>query len=176
MRLRFLTLFLVAIAIALPAPAPAASINQLSGADSVSSGDLIPVWVASNSDTRKVAMSVLLEFIEDNLTPVADGKVTQYAAPSATGFSVTISPADGTSVWLILTPAAGYAAGTITLPPVASCKDLQEILVNCTQAVTTLTIASNGATAVTGAPTTLAANAFFRLRFDLLTKTWYRVG
>ena len=40
----------------------------------------------------------------------------------------------------------------------------------------TLTINGNGATAVTGAPTALAANAFFRLRFDRATSSWYRVG
>jgi len=49
------------------------------------------------------------------------------------------------------------------------------VLVNCTQAVTTLTINGNGAT-VTGAPTTLAANAFFRLRFEAVAGVWYRVG
>jgi hypothetical protein len=78
-------------------------------------------------------------------------------------------------VWLILTPVAGYAAGTITLPLSTNVVNKQEILVNCTQAVTTLTINGNGAT-VTGAPTTLAANAFFRLRYDGVTGTWYRVG
>jgi hypothetical protein len=29
---------------------------------------------------------------------------------------------------------------------------------------------------VTGAPTTLAANAFFTLRFDATTNAWYRVA
>jgi hypothetical protein len=54
-------------------------------------------------------------------------------------------------------------------------QDRQELLVNCTQAVTTLAVSGNGAT-VTGAPTTLAANAFFRLRFDQASSVWYRVG
>ncbi|MNR16702.1 hypothetical protein D3C85_1333210 [compost metagenome] len=61
------------------------------------------------------------------------------------------------------------------LPAVANIIDKQEVLVNCTQAVTTLTINGNGAT-VTGAPTTLAANAFFRLKYDQPSTVWYRVG
>jgi hypothetical protein len=41
--------------------------------------------------------------------------------------------------------------------------------------VTTLTIAGNGST-LNGAPTTIAANGFFNLRFDGVFKAWYRVG
>lgn len=148
-------------------------INQLSRADTVTSGDLIPAFVTSVGDARAVPVSVLAAYIQTLLT-AADDKVTQYAAPSATGFTVTIPDANE-SVWLVLTPAAGYAAGTIVLPSAAEAVDKQEILVNCTQAVTTLTITSSGA-AVTGAPTTLAANAFFRLRYEAVTHTWYRVG
>ena len=103
-----------------------------------------------------------------------NGPVQQFAAPSATGFSVTIAPpTTGASVWLILTPVAGYAAGAIVMPsgPV----DGQEVLVNSTQSVTTLTVSGNGST-VTGAPTTLAANAFFRLKYCAVLSTFYRVA
>ena len=48
-------------------------------------------------------------------------------------------------------------------------------MVSCTQAVTTLTVSGNGST-VNGAPTTLAANGFFRLRYDGVFKAFYRVG
>lgn len=148
-------------------------INQLSRADSVSAGDLLPAFVSDVGDARAVPVSVLAAYIQTLLTAV-DDKVTQYAAPSATGFTVTIPNTDE-SVWLVLTPVAGYAAGTIVLPSAEEAVDKQEVLVNCTQAVTTLTITSAGGT-VTGAPTTLAANAFFRLRFETVTSTWYRVG
>lgn len=149
------------------------TINQLSTVDTLSSGDLFPVYVSSEGDARKASATTVREFVLANAS-IADDKITQYAAPSATGFTVTILNGSD-SIWLILLPTAGFAAGTITLPAVANCVDKQELLVNSTQAVTTLTIGGNGAT-VTGAPTTLAANGFFRLRFDGLAKVWYRVG
>lgn len=152
------------------------NISQLSSVDELSLPDLLAVWVAGNSDTRKASLSTLLTFLQENLTAPGDD-MTQYFAPSATGFSVTITPSvNGENVYLLMTPVAGYAAGTIVLPPVANCVDGQQVLVSTTQSVTTLTVSGNGATAVNGAPATLAANAFFRLRFDGVFNSWYRVG
>lgn len=149
------------------------TINQLSAADTLTTSDQVPIYSSVNGDARKASLSLLASFILAQ-SSVADDKVTQYNSPASTGFNVQVNNASA-SIWLILTPLAGYAAGTITLPSVALCADKQEILVNCTQAVTTLTVAGNGAT-VLGAPTTLAANAFFRLRFDAVLDVWYRVG
>lgn len=148
-------------------------INQLAAVDQVQPSDQVPIYSSGNGDARKASLSLLKAFFQEGAT-AADDKITQYAAPSATGFSVQVND-DSDSVWLILTPTAGFAAGTVVLPALANCVDKQEVLVNCTQAVTTLTVSGNGST-VTGAPTTLAANAFFRLRFDDVTDTWYRVG
>lgn len=144
------------------------NINQLSGAD------LLAIFVQQNGGDCALSLTLFADWLSDNITVEGDGKVTQYSAPSATGFTATITNASD-SAWLILTPVAGYAAGTIVLPAVGNAVDKQEVLVNCTQAVTTLTINGNGAT-VTGGPTTLTANAFFRLRFDAVLTTWYRVG
>lgn len=149
------------------------TINQLNAVDSLSAADLIPVYSSSNGDARKASLSVIAEYVQSTIT-VADDKVTQYAAPSATAFTVQVND-DNQNVWLVLTPTGGFAAGTIKLPSLANTIDRQEVLVNCTQAVTALTVNGNGAN-VTGAPTTLAANAFFRLRFEAVTDTWYRVG
>ena len=156
------------------------AINRLSAVDSIASTDLFPVWSNGSADARKAAASVLLAYMQANLTFTSQGAgiveyATQRSAPSATGFSVAITD-DDDSTHLILTPVAGYAAGTIVLPAVANAIDKQRVLVNCTQAVTTLTVDKNGATAVTGAPTTLAANGFFTLKYDLPTLTWYRVS
>ena len=150
-----------------------ATIPNLSEITTLSSSDEIPVKTSSSSTARRVSLSNLKDFINASVT-AADDKVTQFSSPSATGFTITLAD-DGDSKWLVLTPDAGYAAGTITLPAVANCVDKQEVLVNSTQAVTALTIGANGAT-VTGAPTTMAANAFFTLRFDAVMSKWYRVG
>lgn len=152
------------------------NISNLSSTDTLSASDLLAVWASGNSDTRKASLSILLTFLQENLTAPGDD-MTQYAAPNASGFSVQIDPlTDGQNVYLLLTPTGAFAAGTIVLPAVAECVDGQQVLVSTTQAVTTLTVSGNGATSVNGAPTTLAANAFFRLRFDGIFKSWYRVG
>lgn len=154
-------------------------INQLSSINQLQAGDNFPVYDQSNGDARKVALSVLQEYLQNNLTfPTFVGMQeyeTQYAAPSSTGFNVQITNA-GNNVHLILTPTAGLAAGTITLPLLANVIDKQEVLVNCTQQVTALTINGNGAVAVTGEPTSLGADDFFRLKYDAIMQTWYRVG
>lgn len=149
-----------------------ATINQLSQIDQLTLADLLVVYDSSNSDARKASITQLNDLLQENLD-VQDDKLTQYSAPSSTGFTVNVQ-AEG-STWLVLTPTGAFAAGTIVLPPVSGVQDRQELLVNCTQAVTTLTVSGNGAT-VTGAPTTLSANAFFRLRFDQPSSVWYRVG
>lgn len=148
-------------------------INQLASVDQVQPGDQVPIYSSNNGDARKASLLLLKTFFQEGVT-AADDKITQYSAPSATGFSVQINN-DSDSVWLVLTPTAGFADGTLVLPAVANCVDRQEILVNCTQAVTTLTVSGNGSTVI-GAPTTLAANAYFTLRFDSVLSRWYRVG
>ncbi len=150
-------------------------INQLSAVDSLSAGDQLPIYSASQGDARKVSVTTLTEYMQEQITS-QDGMETQYSAPTATGFSVTVAPTvAGGDVWLRITPTAGFAAGTIVLPALADCVDRQEILVSCNQSVTTLTITPNGSTAE-GGPTTLAANDFFRLRYEAVFHVWVRVG
>ncbi len=149
------------------------TINQLTTMDSVSDGDQVPFFSTNNGDTRKSSFSTLKTYFQTGIT-ANDDKLTQYSSPSATGFSVQVNNASN-SVWLVLTPTGAFAAGTLILPLLANCVDRQEILVNSTQAVTALAINGNGST-VTGAPTSLTANSFFRLRFDNVAKVWYRVG
>jgi hypothetical protein len=151
------------------------TINQLSAVDSVTGGDQVPIYSSGNGDARKASMTTLAAFFTDQVTPPPD-TMTQYAAPNASGFSVTVAPAvAGDSVWLLLTPTGAFAAGTVVLPALASAVHGQEVLVTSTTAITALTVSGNGAT-VNGAPTTMAANAFFRLRFDGVFNAWYRIS
>jgi hypothetical protein len=50
------------------------------------------------------------------------------------------------------------------------------VLLTTTQIITAFTLAINGAAAAFGAPTTLAANAFFTVRYYQATNSWYRVA
>ena len=136
------------------------SINQYPTANPLLLGDQIIVWSVNNSDSRKSTVSALVSLMQESLDIGKQAFTTQYAAPAATGFNVQITDGDD-NIWLILTPVAGYAAGTITLPSLVNLADKQEVLINCTQAVTTLTVDPNGATVV-GQPTTLATNDSFK--------------
>lgn len=132
----------------------------------------VPFYDPATGQDRRTSVAALQALSQ----PSAGGMVTQYAAPAATGFNVQIvTPENGTSMFLLLTPNAGYAAGAINLPAQTACVDKQELLCACTQSVAALSVTGNGAT-VNGAPTSLTANDFFRLRFDGVFRAWYRIG
>lgn len=150
----------------------ASIINLTQGA--ITDGSTLPFYDPNNGADRRVSVTDFAALLQTLLSPAAP--VAQYSAPAATGFSVTVAPpVAGQSVLLLLTPAGGYAAGTVVLPAVATAADGQEVSCTCTQSVATLTVDGNGAT-VNGAPTALTANGFFKLRFDGVFGAWYRVG
>lgn len=161
------------------------TINNLSSLDDLVAADQLPVYSSANGDARKASLTVLSEFVQAQLddgsiTVTGTGFDTQYSAPAA-GNTVQVasssSDADGSeNVHLILTPAGTLATLTIKLPLNTNCVDKQEILINCTQIVTTLSWNVNGASDIVGEPTTFAANAFMRLKYDAVTSNWYRVG
>lgn len=148
-----------------------ADINRYSTATDLALSDLLPVWSGANGDTRKASLSQ----VKALLLPADSTFATQYAAPNATGFTATVAPPDNVNAWLVLTPAAGYAAGTVVLPAASDSVHGQEVQVTCTQSVATLTVTSSGST-VAGAPASLSANGFFKMKFEAVTSTWYRVG
>jgi hypothetical protein len=154
-------------------------INQLSTSDTLTAGDLLPIWRANNSDTRKTSLTTLQAYMQANLTfpSVAAGVsqfVVQYAAPVATGFTVTLVSTSNNQ-WLVMSPLGAYATGTITFPPVASCVDNQEILIYSTQIVTALTLSGNGAT-IAGSPGFISANGALRFKYNALGSVWYIIG
>ena len=154
------------------------AIERLSLLDTVTAATNFAVNV-NNQDYRVLAQSVYDYIVNVNQEfggggAISNAKTLQYFAPSATGWSVPIE-SESTSVWLIITPTAGFATGTIVLPAVYNCLEGQEILVNCTQSVAALTISGNGGNVI-GAPTSLAANDSFLLKFEPILKNWYRVG
>ena len=135
-------------------------------------GDLIVLYKGNDSDYRAISVPDFIKSINEQLK--SNKATTQYASPKATGFNVLVE-SDFGDIHLIVTPLAAYTTGTITLPNVQLLSDKQEVIVNTTQTVTALTINPNGATVI-GVPTTLSVNGFFRLSYDAIMKTWYRVG
>ena len=151
--------------------------SKLAQSSTVSSGDWVVLWKTDQGDYRGVSFADFTAALQSALTLGRPEPDTQYSAPAIDGFSVSIAGvAASNDVHLILTPAAGYANGTLVMPLNTTCRDKQEVTVNCTQAVTALAITANGATSIVGAPTGLLANDFFKLKYDLPTNNWYRVG
>ena len=155
------------------------NINQLSFIDQLTAGDSIVLYDTNNGRSARTSINVLTEYMQTTLDfgDKIPQYVSQYSTPSSTSFDIQIGlGTDGTSNYhLILTPTGAFADGAITLPAVASVVDKQLVMFNTTQAVTAFTVNGNGAN-VTGAPTTLAANDYFTLKYDIFTATWYRVG
>ncbi len=146
------------------------AIENLNNLDTVNNSTLFAV--NQNGLDYNATGATVAEFLQQNAT---SGSVSiQYSAPT-TGSSVSIVTPNGMDAWLVLTPAGTLATLTIILPQVATAISAQEIVVNSTQAVTTLTINGNSGTVI-GAPTSLAANGFFRLRFEPVLKVWYRIS
>lgn len=154
------------------------AIERLPLLDTITASTNFAVSV-NNQDYRVLAQTVYDFIVNVNEEfggggAISESKTLQYFAPSATGWSVPIE-SESNSVWLIITPTAGFANGTITLPPVLNVLEGQEVLVNCTQSVGTLSVNGNGANVI-GAPASLVANGFFLLKFEPILKNWYRVG
>ena len=150
-----------------------ANINQLSGLSQLSGGDLIPVYVPNNGDARKVSITQLLQYFQQTFS--APTVATNLYTPG-TGFNITVPTPVSEQQWMIIQPAGTLAAGTVTLPLNTGVPDGTEVRVTTTQIITAFTLALNGASAAFGAPTTLAANAFFTMRFYQATNSWYRIG
>jgi hypothetical protein len=149
------------------------TINQLAGLSQISGGDLLPIYVPNNGDARKVSVSQLLTYFQ---TVFAAPTVSTNLYTPGAGFNITVPTPVSEQQWMLLQPAGTLATGTITLPLNTGTPDGTQLLVTTTQIITAFTLALNGAAAAFGAPTTLAANAFFTMRFYQATNSWYRIG
>lgn len=148
-------------------------INQLPLMVTLSGGDQLPIYSPNNGDARRTPLSALLAYFQT--TFAAPTLATNLYTPG-TGFNITAPTPVSQQQWMLLQPAGTLADGTITLPLNTGVPDGMELLVTSTQVVTTFTLALNGAAAAFGAPTTLAANGFFRMRFYQATNSWYRIA
>ena len=145
------------------------TINRLPLVETLSTADQLVTWSAANGDTRRAPLNTLLEFFQQNFA--SPDLSTQLIVPG-TGFNFAADPQQ----WVLLQPVATLATGTVTLPLNTSTPDGSELLVTTTQQITAFTLAANGASQLFGNPTTLGANALFRMRFYATTNSWYRIA
>lgn len=149
------------------------TINQLPLLAQVSPGDQVPVYSPNNGDARRLPVSSLLQYFQQTFS--SPTLATNVYTPG-TGFNVAVPTPVAAQQWMLIQPAGTLALGTITLPMNTQTPDGTEVLVTTTQQITGFTLALNGATAAYGAPSTLAAEDFFRMRFVQSTNSWYRIA
>lgn len=148
-------------------------INQLPVLSQVSAGDQIPVYTPNNGDARRMSISSLLAYFQQTF---ASPTLASNIYTPGTGFNIAVPTPVAAQQWILIQPAGTLAAGTVTLPLNTQTPDGSEVLVTTTQVITTFTLAANGAAQLYGAPTTLAAGAYFRMRYVQATNSWYRIS
>lgn len=148
-------------------------INQLPLLNTVSGGDQLPVYSPNNGDARRTSISSLLQYFQQ--TFASPTLATNLYTPG-TGFNQPVPTPVSQQQWMLIQPAGTLASGTITLPLNTGTPDGTEVLVTTTQQITAFTLAPNGAANVYGAPTTLAAEDNFRMRYVQATNSWYRIA
>jgi hypothetical protein len=149
------------------------TINQLPVLSTISSGDQLPVYSPNNGDARRTSIGSLLTFFQQSF---ASPTVSVNLYVPTTGFNITVPTPVSEAQWMLIQPAGTLASGTITLPLNTGVPDGTTVLITSTQEITSLTIALNGATAVYGAVTSLAAGSATEIRFYQPTNSWYALN
>lgn len=148
--------------------------KRLNTTDTPEAGDQVVLFRTKNSDYRAIPFDALVQAILSQVpTPEYVQPKVQHFNPNG-NFSINVENyPEGT--YLYLNPSAGIETGEIKLPALVDVTDKQELSVACSQQINNFTVTGNGS-AVIGAPNALNATGFFKLRFDKLSGTWYRVG
>ena len=149
------------------------TINQLPVLSTISSGDQLPVYSPNNGDARRTSIGSLLTFFQQSFASPTLA-VNLYVPGS--GFNITVPTPVSNDQWMLLQPAGTLATGTITLPLNTGVPDGTTVLITTTQEITSLTIALNGATALYGGVTSLAAGTATAIRFYQPTNSWYQIN
>lgn len=138
----------------------------------ISGSDQIPIYSSINGDARRSSITALLQYFQQVFA--APTLSTNISTPG-TGFNITVPTPVSQQIWMLIQPAGTLATGTVTLPLNTQTPDGTEVLITTTQEITSFTLALNGATASYGAPSGLAAEEYFRMRFVQSTNSWYRI-
>jgi hypothetical protein len=149
------------------------TINQLPLLAQVSPGDQLAVYTPNNGDARRLPVSGLLTYFQQSF---ASPEMAVNLYVPGNGFNITVPTPVSEQQWMLLQPAGPLAAGTITLPLNTGVPDGTEVTITTTQDITALTITPNGAVAVYGAVSTLAAGGGVTYRFYQPTNSWYSLA
>jgi hypothetical protein len=149
------------------------TINQLPLLSRVSPGDQFAVYTPNNGDARRLPVSELLTFFQQNFASPTMA-VNLYVPVSP--FAINLPTPVAEQQWALLQPAGPLAAGTINLPVSTLTPDGTEILISTTQTITSLTIGLNGAVALYGSILSLTGGSAVRLRYYEATNSWYQIN
>ena len=149
------------------------TINQLPVLNVISSGDQLPVYSPNNGDARRTSIGSLLTFFQQSF---ASPTLAVNLYVPANGFNITVPTPVSEQQWMLLQPAGTLATGTITLPLNTGVPDGTTVIISSTQEITSLTIALNGAAAIYGAVTSLAAGSATEIRYYQPTNSWYALN
>ena len=148
--------------------------KRLNITDKIGDSDSVVIWSANNQDYRGAPVDLLIEKIQESIKKVDYPPINiQRFNPNA-NFTLDIENHE-VGTYLILNPSVSITTGSIKLPERYTVTDGQVLLVACAQQVNNFSIDGNNALVI-GAPNALAANGFFKLKYDKLSNTWYRVG
>lgn len=143
-------------------------------ADSLIEGDQLVLFRGNCTDYRVLPIDQILEWILSKIPkPEYKQPTIQRFNPNA-NFVIEVDNNDA-GTYLVMNPSVAIDSGTIKLPSNFNVKDGQEILVTSSQQITNLSFDGNGS-ALVGEPNAMGATAFFKLKYDALSHTWYRVG
>lgn len=146
--------------------------KRLSNTDRIGPCDSVVIWSGDNGDFRGMPLDVLKEAIKPEQGNQSS-LLVQHFNPNA-NFTLNIDNHE-VGTYLVLNPSTSITTGSIKLPERYEVTDGQVVLVACSQQVTNFSVDGDNALVI-GAPNALAANGFFKLKYDKLSNTWYRVG
>lgn len=154
-----------------------AQINLLTSISKLSAGDLLPVWVSNKSDNFKVAISTVLQYMQNNLVFPSNKAFVQKAFPEDGDTIVMTDGADDNQdIHVLMSPSGFGPTVNIIFPPKASLVDKQTFLFTTdATSIGTLEVESNG-TNVDSLPSSLGVFGFVKIKYDLVSETWTRIG
>ncbi len=145
-----------------------------------SAASQVPFYDPDNGGDRRASLSAIAGAVADilGLSGQSGEMETQFVTIVGGPATVTAAPTvPGNSVFVVLTTTIGSTSNiTYQFPPVAECRDGQEVTWSNSAAMTSTLTNGNGASVVGAGLGSMVAGGWVRYRFVSATSTWYRIG